>query len=196
MARNGAFVTLLTKPAYLPGTLVLHQSLMDVGTQYPFVVMVTPTVTEDDREILVKRGIMVRDIDSLAPEAGRNNLAAHDARFRDTWTKLRAFELEEYEVCLLVAVTYTLSHEYTSTSAHRSTRLRHDCHAKHGRTDGPRSPLRLDSSRTRMRVQSPQTRALPSRLVSVLPIPTSRSCISRAGCPRTAPTPRSSTQRL
>lgn len=100
MARQAAFVTLLTKTAYLPGTLVLHLSLKNVGAKYPLVVMVTPTVTERDREILRKRGIKLRDIESLAPEAGKHSLSTHDARFTDTWTKLRAFELEEYEVRL------------------------------------------------------------------------------------------------
>ena len=89
MSRNAAFVTLLTKTAYLPGTLVLHQSLLDVESKYPFVVMVTPTVAERDREILRKRGITLRDIDSLVPEEGRHVVANHDMRFRDTWTKLR-----------------------------------------------------------------------------------------------------------
>ena len=89
MSRNGAFVTLLTKTAYLPGTLVLHQSLIDVGARYPLVVMVTPTLLERDKEILKRRGIEMREIDTLAPEAGKHSLALHDARLQDTWTKLR-----------------------------------------------------------------------------------------------------------
>ncbi len=116
MSHNAAFVTLLTKTEYLPGALVVHQSLVDVGSKYPFVVMVTPAVCERDREIMRKRGMRLRDIESLTPEEGTHTVADHDNRFRDTWTKLRyvvdlssvrggvinhrfrAFELAEYDV--------------------------------------------------------------------------------------------------
>ena len=104
MSRNGAFVTLLTKAAYLPGTLVLHQSLMDVGARYPLVVMVTPAVREGVREILRRRGIQMRDIDSLVPGAGKHSLAKHDTRFQDTWTKLR-YALPPNELELLCSPT-------------------------------------------------------------------------------------------
>lgn len=87
MACNRAYVTLLTKTAYLPGTLVLHQCLTQVGSRYPLVVMVTPTVRPEDREILTRRGIKMRDIESLRPERGR--IAEHDVRLEDAWTKLR-----------------------------------------------------------------------------------------------------------
>ena len=89
MAHNAAFVTLLTKTEYLPGTLVVHDSLVDVGSRYPFVVMVTPAVCERDRKIMTRRGIVLRDIESLRPEEGTHTMDDHDHRFQDTWTKLR-----------------------------------------------------------------------------------------------------------
>ncbi len=89
MGSGGAYVTLLTKTAYLPGTLVLHKSLHDVQSKYPLVVMVTPTVQPEDRHILQRAGITLREVDSLLPDKDRHTLSDHDVRFQDTWTKLR-----------------------------------------------------------------------------------------------------------
>lgn len=89
MSPSGAYVTLLTKTSYLPGTLVLDYGLRAVGSKYPLVVMTTPALPEDARDVLKKRGITTREVDTLQPEEGAHTLAAHDARFADTWTKLR-----------------------------------------------------------------------------------------------------------
>ncbi|PCH33510.1 glycosyltransferase family 8 protein [Wolfiporia cocos MD-104 SS10] len=97
MSRKAAYVTLLTKAAYLPGALVLHFCLVSVGSRYPLVVMVTPGLSQDVRGVLARRNIIMREVDHLLPEEGTHKLSAHDARFQDTWTKLRAFELAEYE---------------------------------------------------------------------------------------------------
>lgn len=95
---KGAFVTLLTKKSYLPGTLVLARSLRTtppegpqgyVGSKYPLVVMVTPQLPQDARDVLNKENIVMRDVNSLHPAEGVHKLAAHDSRFADTWTKLR-----------------------------------------------------------------------------------------------------------
>lgn len=90
MSSNGfAYVTLLTKAAYLPGALVLHQCLVSVQAKYPLVIMVTPSLPEDVRSVVRNAGIAMREVDSLHPEDGIHSLAEHDARFGDTWTKLR-----------------------------------------------------------------------------------------------------------
>ncbi|KAF8898615.1 nucleotide-diphospho-sugar transferase [Infundibulicybe gibba] len=102
MSINGAYVTLLTKSSYLPGTLVLNYGLRSVGSKYPLVVMVTPTLPADARNVLKKQGIPLRDIEPLQPQEGKHALATHDARFADTWTKLRGFELVEYERIVLL----------------------------------------------------------------------------------------------
>ncbi|KAH9835701.1 nucleotide-diphospho-sugar transferase [Rhodofomes roseus] len=102
MTSRAAYVTLLTKSAYLPGALVLHHSLLSVGAKYPLVVMVTPSVGQDIRDTLTRRGMIVRTVDHLTPREGAHTLSPHDARFGDTWTKLRAFELTEYDRVVLV----------------------------------------------------------------------------------------------
>ncbi|TFK57150.1 nucleotide-diphospho-sugar transferase [Heliocybe sulcata] len=44
----------------------------------------------------------MREVRKLQPKDGTHNLAAHDSRFGDTWTKLRAFGLVEYERVVLM----------------------------------------------------------------------------------------------
>lgn len=102
MSRNAAYVTLLTRENYLPGALVVDHCLKAVHSKYPFVVMITPELSQRARDVLTKRGITVREIQSLQPSSGSHTLATHDARFADTWTKLRGFELVEYDRIVLM----------------------------------------------------------------------------------------------
>ncbi|KAF7342022.1 Galactinol synthase 2 [Mycena venus] len=103
MPLNAVYVTLLTKVSYIAGTLVLDWGLKETRSKYPLVVMVTPDLPQESRAILKKRGILIREIQSLRPEEGTHTLAAADERLRDTWTKLRqAFELEEFDRVVLL----------------------------------------------------------------------------------------------
>ncbi|KAI0651700.1 glycosyltransferase family 8 protein [Trametes meyenii] len=92
-----AYLTLLTTKDYLPGVLVLHKSLADAGSKYPLVVMATPALPAEVRDVVMRRGIGIKDVDPLYPKEGEHELALHDARFAETWTKLRVFELVEYD---------------------------------------------------------------------------------------------------
>ncbi|KAF8496663.1 nucleotide-diphospho-sugar transferase [Gautieria morchelliformis] len=94
---KAAYATLLTRESYLPGTLVLNYSLQAVASKYHLVVMVTPELSESARDALSKEKISIKEIARLDPREGSHTLAADDARFKDTWTKLRAFELVEYD---------------------------------------------------------------------------------------------------
>lgn len=86
MSCKAAYVTLLTKTSYLPGVLVLDHCLRSVGSQYPLVVMTTPTLPKSARITLQRRGILVREVGWLLP---RYSAQLVDARFEETWTKLR-----------------------------------------------------------------------------------------------------------
>ncbi|QRW13438.1 glycosyltransferase family 8 protein [Ceratobasidium sp. AG-Ba] len=101
---NSAFVTLLTNPEYLPGVLVLHDSLQSrpVSSAYPLVVMVTSSVPPQAREILRLRNIKTRTVQPMGPEPGKWSVDPHDSRFIEAWTKLRVFELSEYERVVLL----------------------------------------------------------------------------------------------
>ncbi|KAL0579118.1 hypothetical protein V5O48_002901 [Marasmius crinis-equi] len=100
--RRAAYVTLLTKQSYLAGVLVLNYTLKAVNSKYPLVVMVTPPVPEGVRDILRRQGLKLYDIESLMPVEGRHSLSESDARFHDTWTKLRVFEIDDFERVVLL----------------------------------------------------------------------------------------------
>jgi hypothetical protein len=89
MPRKAAFVTLLTKDSYLPGTLTLDYSLKSVQSRYSLVVLVTSTLPQHTKDVLIRYGIPCREIQPLQPEDEKHVLAEHDERFADTWTKLR-----------------------------------------------------------------------------------------------------------
>lgn len=89
MVKDAVWATLLTNASYLPGALVLGYSLQLVGSRYPLVVMVTPSVPQDARDVLHRQGIKTRDIAYLTPSQKGPLLSDSDARFADTWTKLR-----------------------------------------------------------------------------------------------------------
>jgi hypothetical protein len=99
MTRNAAYATLLTRASYLPGTLVLELSLRMVGSRYPLVVMVNPSLPHDARDVLRSRKIKVIEVDDLQPEEGVYSLASHDIRFKDTWTKLRSVVFPGVQTC-------------------------------------------------------------------------------------------------
>ncbi|KAG8906190.1 hypothetical protein FRB99_007406 [Tulasnella sp. 403] len=100
--RKAAWVTLLTNPHYLPGLILIHQTLKAANTRYPLVVMATPQLDATSRALITRRGMSIRDIDLLKPRPGTHHLADHDKRFEDTWTKLRVFELVEYDRVVLM----------------------------------------------------------------------------------------------
>ncbi|KAI9457740.1 nucleotide-diphospho-sugar transferase [Russula earlei] len=101
MSRKAAYVTLLTKDSYLPGALALERSLKSVASRYPLVLLVTPTLPQRTRDALSRRNVQFREIQPLQPEGG-SILATHDERFADTWSKLRVFELIEFDRVVLM----------------------------------------------------------------------------------------------
>ncbi|KAF9532047.1 nucleotide-diphospho-sugar transferase [Crepidotus variabilis] len=101
MSSKCAYVTLLTKPSYLAGVLVLDHCLRAVHSRYPLVVMITSSLPEEARLVLRKRSIRTREVKALDPPL-HHTLASHDSRFADTWTKLRGFELVEYKRIVLL----------------------------------------------------------------------------------------------
>lgn len=89
MESRKAYVTLLTKNSYLPAALVLNESLKQAGSKYPLVIMSTPSLPSEAREALTRQGLKVLTVDSLQPTPNSHTLSDIDARFADTWTKLR-----------------------------------------------------------------------------------------------------------
>lgn len=75
--------------------LLLDHTLKQVGTRYPLVVLTTSSFPEKHLALLTALGIEYRKVDLLEPK-GEVKLIAE--RFRDTWSKLQAFALDDYEV--------------------------------------------------------------------------------------------------
>ena len=117
MSTNGhrpkrAWVTLLTSPSYLPGVITLAYTLSAHSTKYPLLVLVTPSLPQSCIRALELESnhnplIIIHPIEPLLlPNNRKTTLIA--ARFADTWTKLRAFELTSYDACVFVDADITV----------------------------------------------------------------------------------------
>ncbi|SNX85220.1 related to galactinol synthase [Melanopsichium pennsylvanicum] len=100
-----AWATLLTSEHLLPGLLVFaHSLLVQHASSYPLVIMATSKLSPRARNILSNMlplgRIIIRDIEPIYPASVATGLAY--ARFNEVWTKLRAFELIEYQRVALV----------------------------------------------------------------------------------------------
>lgn len=94
------WATLLTHANYVPCLAVLVDSMRACETQYPLVVMVTDTVDAQTRQVLEKMGCRIRDVEMWRVEHATSTMAYE--RFKFVWTKLRAFELFEYERVIMI----------------------------------------------------------------------------------------------
>lgn len=102
-----AYVTLVTRPSYLAGVIILAWSLFKSGAQNPLLVLTTSTLGEKATSILEREAtknplLIVKQVEPLTPRELNTGSAA--ARFQDTYTKLRAFQLHElgYEKCVFL----------------------------------------------------------------------------------------------
>lgn len=77
---------------YLPGLETLGRSLQETGTEVPRVVMVTDDVSPAARARLTAQGWWLREIAPIASPIDDPLMS----RFSNTYTKLRAWELDEY----------------------------------------------------------------------------------------------------
>lgn len=111
------WASLITNMDYLPGLLTLHHSLNhpqpdpsitntntpippNQGTRYSFVAFHTSSFPPEGLKILQSRGITAQWVPNVVPASTREY--TQDPRFADTWTKLVAFSLEEYERVVLL----------------------------------------------------------------------------------------------
>ncbi|KAK3387988.1 nucleotide-diphospho-sugar transferase [Podospora didyma] len=94
------WASLITRMDYLPGLLTLDYSLKRAGTRYPLVALYTDNFPEKGLRALSERGIPAQLVDRLDPPVKKDFV--NDARFNDTWTKLAAFGLTEYNRVVLL----------------------------------------------------------------------------------------------
>lgn len=104
--KNAYVTTLCNGDGYLPGVEVLGKSLEVSGSREPRIVLVTSDIGAPTRERLASRGWQVRHVDAIDNPAADRQLFP---RFASVFTKLRAFELVEFDrVVLLDADTLVL----------------------------------------------------------------------------------------
>ena len=94
------WVTLVTNQVYMPGLLALNHSLKKSDSKYPLVAIYTENLPPRCLKALDVRGIPKKQVIYLQPESQRD--FSNDPRFYDTWTKLVAFSLIEYERVVLL----------------------------------------------------------------------------------------------
>lgn len=96
------WTTLLTRESYIPGVLVMAKSLQNVGSKYPFVVMITSSLEQSAKDTLAKHSIPTYDIENLSPKSLAEKTYGADHRFKDTWTKLQAFAMVQCKRVVMV----------------------------------------------------------------------------------------------
>ncbi|BEI79477.1 hypothetical protein CcaverHIS002_0100060 [Cutaneotrichosporon cavernicola] len=95
-----AWAVLVTRENYVPGLLALHRTLAAVSA-YPLVVLVTPSLPDEYRALITRRGMLVYNISPLAPQ-GHAGFDTKFERFADTWTKLQVFSVPGYDRLVLI----------------------------------------------------------------------------------------------
>jgi hypothetical protein len=104
---RGAWATLVTGEKYLPGVAVFAESLLrgsqhHKGSSYPLVAMTTADVQEEALAALKSLGCLIRPVKRLHPGHSKGDKNMAFAHFGDVWTKLRAFDLTEYDRVIMV----------------------------------------------------------------------------------------------
>ncbi|KAG9249914.1 nucleotide-diphospho-sugar transferase [Emericellopsis atlantica] len=94
------WASLITNMSYLPGLLTLHHTLSKTSSAYPFVAIITASLPAAAVAALHSRRIPTVTVEPLLPSHAGNY--ANDPRFRDTWTKLTAFGLDQFERIVLL----------------------------------------------------------------------------------------------
>jgi len=95
---ENAYCTLITRSSYLAGVLILAYTLKKSGSSYPLIVLYTDTLPESSIRALSLEvpcsNLILHHVSGLLPRENIHiNLIAE--RFKDTWTKLRVFQLHE-----------------------------------------------------------------------------------------------------
>ena len=104
VSRN-AYATIITAPSYIAGVVILAYTLRKAGSIYPLVVLYTNKFPEASVAAIAAQAdeynIILRRTETLLPKHyDEKHLIAE--RFADTWTKLRVFELFDFDlVCQL-----------------------------------------------------------------------------------------------
>lgn len=97
---KSCWVTLLTKPSYLPGAVILAHTLGTHGSKYPLLIQYTSSLGKEAVAALAEEAnnygrIQLQQVELLLPRKDQENKGSVAERFKDTFTKLRAFQVYE-----------------------------------------------------------------------------------------------------
>ena len=95
-----AWVTLVTRATYLPGAVLLAHSLYTHKSEYPLLILTTPSFPSSLLPTLKREASLTNSsllsIEPLSPPSHNTPASFIASRFEDTWTKLRVFELHKH----------------------------------------------------------------------------------------------------
>ena len=97
---KSCWVTLVTKASYVPGAIVLAHTLDKHHSKYPFLIQYTSSLGDEavkalEAESKAKGRIQLQRVELLLPRKDQENTGSVAERFKDTFTKLRAFQVYE-----------------------------------------------------------------------------------------------------
>ncbi|KEF61316.1 uncharacterized protein A1O9_02881 [Exophiala aquamarina CBS 119918] len=95
---KSCWVTLLTKPSYVPGAVILAHTLDLHASKYPLIIQYTASLGRDAIAALEEEAnnysrIQLQQVKLLLPRKDQENRGSVAERFKDTFTKLRAFQI-------------------------------------------------------------------------------------------------------
>lgn len=93
---SSCWVTLVTNQSYIPGAIILAHSLDKHNSKYPLIVQYTSSIGDEalqalEEEARTSRRLRLHRVDLLLPRKDQENTGSVAQRFKDTFTKLRAF---------------------------------------------------------------------------------------------------------
>ncbi len=92
---NYSYVTILTTESYISGCLILNQSLKDVGSKYPFLVVCPCDISDNIKRCLSENKIQYVLLENLPQDIiKRNNLNSY---WNNTLFKIKIFSLANLE---------------------------------------------------------------------------------------------------
>jgi glycogenin len=94
VGNNFSYITVLSTDSYVEGVIVLHRSLMQSGTTYPFLVLTTPNLADRTFQLLNHHGIVYRPIPPIVLDTA---LPSHQARWQATYSKLQIFNQIQFD---------------------------------------------------------------------------------------------------
>jgi alpha-N-acetylglucosamine transferase len=91
---NCSFVSIITGDDYLPGLLVLHKSLANTDTKYPFLVLITKDISTSTMSTLDKYHVSHKTVEM---EIDNPTNVDRSHRWFPTYSKLNVFDQTQYD---------------------------------------------------------------------------------------------------